>query len=389
MIIILSIISPFCLFSDSFTFSTEINSVSNYSGFGMGLFPVGTTFAYYNYFPFLNKREQAKAYLEANMNFSTPWLDSNYDYQTGEPVWVNTVEEAKSLNRLGGQYFNPNAYINLWIQQGFGTNPVSGNSPLFIVRVGVNSRYSMALEKINNTNYIFVDSSGESKKPFGTGSSIPAFPWLEGNRKTLNNYLFLHTYWYLRRWMAYDYYEGIYGELNFEYGPSWFANTLYPGGVQSNFYRFYGYLEEKLTLLNNKQDNGRDWTVLYVGHSNSLSYIGGDVVPINKIPSDRLRWTATDRIWLRFTGPQFISSDCYSYIQFNLGNDLYFGHVVNETSQETTAIELQSYLSGTFHLRLFGFIRFEYNIGYNLFRGIWSSSPGWWQNAKLNFYVSV
>ncbi len=378
-------------FADSFTFSTEIDGVSNYKGFGRDLFPVGTTFAYSNYFKvYKEQKQQTQFFLQANMQFNTSWVDTDYDYLTGEPRWANTNAENKSLAFLpGGQYFNPRSYIEAWVQQGFGKNPVSGGSPLVNIRFGINSYYSIALEKINSSSFIFVNADGTPKSPYGDGFTSPAFPWMEGNRRALNNYLFLRTYWYMTRYIARDFSEGIYGELSLEYGPSWFANTLFPGGVQSDFYKLYGYLEQKLSLFSIKQDNGFVWSYLYLGHSNSISYTGGDVVPLNKLPSDRLRWSANDRIWLRFMGPQFIASDCYSYFDLSLSNNLYFGKVVNEVSQESEAIELQSSIGGTFHLRLFGFIRFEYSFGYNMFRGIWSSSPGWWQNANLRFYVSV
>ena len=382
--------SQYSLNADSFTFSTEIDGVSGYSDFGWeGNFPVGTTFSYYNYFNTVSKKLPTKAFIETSMSFSDRYIDSSYDYLTGEPVWINTYKKAQNLNRNGSKYFNPRAYIEAWLEQGFLKNPVSGNNPLFEVRIGFNSRYSMALEKINSTDYVFVNSDGSDKAPFGTDSSLPAFPWLEGNRKALNNYLFVNTYWYLRRYVAYDLYEGLYGELDFQYGPDWLANTLYPGGVQSNFYRAYGYLEEKLTLFSIMQEGNRTWSYLYIGHSNSISYTGGDVVPLNKLPGDRLRWNASDSIWLRLSGPQFIASDCYSYFEIGLNNSLFFGNVVNEVSQETTAIELQSSISAKFHLRLFGFVRFEYNLGYNMFRGIWDATPNWWQNAYLQFYVSI
>lgn len=384
---------PCLSFADSFTFTTEIDGVSNYSGFGMNLFPVGTTFAYYNYFPLFSKEKQAEIYLQSNMAFSDSWIDGNYDMKTSEPRWINQSVDQGEMFFRGNRYFNPRGYIELWLQQGMLTNPVSGGTLLYL-RAGANSNYSMAVEsqkaQSGEEGFAFVDSSGNLIDPYKPKSTIPAFPWLEGNRRTLNNYVFLRSYWYLNRNIAYDFNEGIYGELFLEYGPKWLFNTYFPAGtVQSDFYRIYGYFEQKLSLLNKKQADGKDLVYIYLGHYNSMQYVGGSVVPSNKIPGDRLRGSFSDRIWMRFAGPQFISGDCYSYIELRLNNNFYFGHVVNEVSNNTKAFEYQSSVSATLHLRLFGFIRFQYEFGCDLARGIWPWNPGWWQNASLQFYVSI
>ena len=132
-----------------------------------------------------------------------------------------------------------------------------------------------------------------------------------------------------------------------------------------------------------------NWANMYIAHSNSASYVGGDVVPEYKIPSARLRGNFSDQIWLTLTGPQFVAGDCYSYIKLTLKNNINFGHVVNEVSNSTVATELESYVGAYFHLRLFGFIRFDYECWYEFNMGLWADAPGWKQNASVNFYVSV
>ena len=138
-----------------------------------------------------------------------------------------------------------------------------------------------------------------------------------------------------------------------------------------------------------EQENGWNWMNMYIGHSNTLKYVSGSVVPENKMPDDRLRGSLEDRIWIHFNGPQFMAGDCYTNIEFNLYNTLMFGPVANEIDNITRAVELQSSFSARFQLRLFGFLRFEYQVGYDFIRGIWPDHPSWWQNSALQFYVSI
>ena len=76
-------------------------------------------------------------------------------------------------------------------------------------------------------------------------------------------------------------------------------------------------------------------------------------------------------------------------IELGISNTVYWGNVVNEVSQKTKSIELQSSLNGLFHLRLFGFIRFDYSFGYVFNRGLYAAGPYWWQGAEVSFYVTV
>lgn len=404
--LLIMLLSALC-FADSLTFDTYIDSVSGgQNGFGLGLFPLGTSFSYVNYVPLLNDNfPQTKFNISMEFGYSSTSLAEYYTYDKGIPYWSMTVAERNrdySDKYLSGEYFNPKTNIYLYVQQGFGTNPVSGTGSLVDLRLSWNTRYSMALEGnpfISSVDsLLFVNPDGSPKAPFGPNSSIHSMPWLQGNRMALNNNIGISSYWHFDKWTGTDAYDGLYGELSFEYGPAWLANTLSPKSVQSNYYKTYAYLEEKLTLFSNKQDDGKNWTTMYIGHSNSFSHVGGNVVPENKIPGDRLRNTLTDSIWLHFAGPQFIAGDCYSFIEIGISNKVYWGNVVNELINQTKAIELISDIYGLFHLRLFGFIRFEYSFGYSFIRGISASdpkdmsnmaAPGWWQNAELRFYVSV
>ncbi len=395
-LLLLCFLVSFALFADSFTFSTAINGISNgLNGFGIGMLPLGTNFSFETYFPLIkNYKHNAEFKSEFEFSFSDNWIPEWYSYDRGVPRWYLKESEVDWTKYIGGHYFNPRSYMHFFLQQGFGTNPVSESGPLVYVRAAWNTRYSMALEYngVLDNSYsstVFVNPDGSSKAPFGLGSVLPGMPWLQDNHIAWNNYLQLATYWYLYKDTAHDSRDGAYAELIFEYGPSWLGNTVTPKGITSDFWRVYGYLDERLTLFSIKQNDGKNWMNMYVGHSNYASYVGGDVVPEHKIPGDRLRASAGDRIWLHFSGPQFIAGDCYSYIELALNNNIYWGHVVNEVAQSTVASELLSSISGTFHLRLFGFIRFEYNFGYDFNRGIWQWNPGWWQNAEVRFYVSV
>ena len=405
---IIIVLIPLALFADSYTFSTSIDGVNNgLNGIGLSLFPLGTSFTFYKYVPVLKDNpEQMRFNISMDFSFSDNWIPDGFTYTDGTPYWSMTVNERfgeYASSFVGGRYFNPRSNIYMYVQQGFGTNPVAKGGPLVYVRAAWNTRYSLALEAdpfIPGTGYLnFVNPDGTQKEPFGLTSKFTTMPWLQGNRKYLTNYLELSTYWNLNKWTGTDAYDGLYGQLTLEYGPSWLANTITPKGINSDYWKAYTYLEEKLTLFSVKQDDGKNWATLHVGHSNSLSYVGGDIVPDNKLPPDRLHHSASDSIWLHFAGPQFIASDCYTFIELRLTNNVYWGSVVNETSQKTRAVELQSDLSGIFHLRLFGFIRFDYSFGYVFNRGIYgsdqytlthsNSTPYWWQSAELRFYVAV
>lgn len=395
-VFLLLLLVPLAIFADSFSLSTSINGVQTRGDFGMGMFPVGTSFGYSDSFQLFPSMPQASFAINTSFSFDNAWA-GGYSWKTGTPSWFlhpNKQNEENGYYPISTSYFRTSSYIDTYIQQGFGTNPVSGYYPLMYLRLGMNTRFTYSTEPLSfssnpNNDFAFVDQNGNPKNPYGPGSIIPAYPWLQDDRTTWNNYLYLSTYWYFNKGAAFGVSDGVYADLSFEYGPRWLGNQTSKELVYSDYWKVYFYLEETMSLFSVKQDNGWNWMNMYVGHSNSFQYTGGDVVPEFKIPGDRLRASLSDSIWIRFYGPQFIASDCYTYLNLALNNTLYFGHVVNEASNTTSAIELYSSISGTFHLRLFGFIRFEYSLGYNMINGIHASYPGWWQGTSLAFYVSI
>lgn len=384
----------------SISLNTGIDNVSGgeYS-FGMGLFPLGTTFNFNKNFQLIpNYRHNAyfSTYMSFSLRNSAFW---GYDFYTGTPSWfLKHIDQSDGTHDFyGAYYFNPTFTVNNYIQQYFGTNPVTGGGNLVTVRVGIDTRFEMALERLGLSRdeyglaFSSLDTSTGTLTPLKYfNTSNITYPWLQGDRKTLNNIMYLSTYWYFYRDTGPNVWEGVYMDITAEYGPFWFANTLSPYGYKtSDFYRFSFYLKEALSLFESKQDNGYTWLNINLGHENSLVYVGGDIVPANRIPGDRLRAYFSDRISIRFTGPQFIAWDCYPYIEIALNNNFYFGHVVNEPAQTTKAFEWQSSISALFHLRLFGFMHFQYTCGYDFMRGIHANYPGWYQGAQVSFYVSL
>ena len=395
VLLLVLLLSTASVFADSFTLSTEINGVSSAPDgvdFGLGYLPAGTNWEYVKYIPVVPDYHALQLDIEIELSLRHEWLPSDYDWSNGHPRWASNYRDNWSYQYIGGRYFRPYSYIQLYAQQGFFQNPFqSWRDPLVSVRLGYYTRYTMALEQLwTNNDLRFVDALGNPITPFSS-DIILSSPWLNGNRKVWNNMLFLKTEWNLNKDTGFDTYDGLYAETLFEYGPKWLMNSLSPSGiVTSDFWRARLHLEERLTLFVEKQHDGKNWMLLYVGHSNSLSYVGGDVVPDYRIPADRLRFTLEDRLWLRFMGPQFMAADCYTYIELSLWNGLFGGEVVNTTAEGATkAVELQTSINTTFHLRLFGFVRFEYTCGYNFARGIWASNPGWWQSAGISLYVSI
>ncbi len=373
--------------ADSYSLSAYISGVSSgVDNIGFGLFPIGTTFGFERLFALVPGQRDAEFQFEMSFAFNNSTIDERFDYVTGMPIWMD-----EDISALSGTYFNPRAYIDIYLDQGFGDNPLYDDGSLVNLRLGFNARYSMALERVdlsksgNSDPPLFVDDSGHLKPPFD--GSLPAYPWLEGNRSVYTDYLYLDAYLNLDRDTPTDA-EAEHGlglDLSFVYGPKWLFNSI--SGTQSDFWRFGIYLEEKMELFTVYQDNGWNWVNMYVGHSNTFRYTGGATVPVNMLPEDRLRAILSDRIWIHFTAPQFLAGDCFAFIELNLYNTLMFGGVANGPS--SFSIELQSSFSARIQVRLFGFIRLEYQVGYDFIRGIWPEYPDWWQNAALSFYVSV
>ena len=395
--------------AESYSLDAYIEAVTGgVSGFGLGLFPLGTTFGFEKYISMIPGKHKAEFQIELSFAFNNRTLSEDYDYLTGRPRWALTHNEAEAGHYFGSEkwneggeralsYFNPRSDIDIYLDQGFWDNPLYSKGSLFNVRFGYNARYAMAREEVvfslpghgGLTSPVFVWNDGTLRDPFD--STLPAYPWLNGSRNVFTDYLYLLLSLNMDRDTPTDAEaeEGISVDLLFEAGPSWLFNNMSEMGVQSDYYLVSLFAEEKMEIFSMEQANGWNWMNMYIGHSNTFKYVAGSVVPENKMPDDRLGGSLEDRIWVHFNGPQFMAGDCYTNVELNLYNTLMFGSVANEQDNSTRSIELQSGFSARFQLRLFGFIRFEYQVGYEFIRGIWPDEPRWWQNSALQFYVSI
>ena len=390
-LIALILISVFPAFSDSFTLSTGISNVTQMSGFGWGLFPVGTTFKYSTGFhPFKSLTHGANFTIEFNFGMGDVDLtdfSSWYDYSTGRPWWYEGGPEEKDV--INGRYFRLYSQFDLSLEQSFGINPVQQSGALMTVGVKWVSRYSSASESLSLT------ADGPSgaiftKPPFTTGESLAAYPWLYGDRKVWNNSIILSSTWYFRRSTTNtENYDGMDMSIAFEMGPSWLGNSVFPDAVTSDFYKLSWSMTEYLTLFVVEQDNGWNWINAMLGHSNTLGYTFGDVIPEHRLQTDRLRGYFTDSVWIKITGPQFIATDCYPYFQISLNNNLAFGGVQNDVTGKIHGVELRSSVNFEVHLRLFGFIHVNYTFGYDFINGFSPEAPSWRQSGQLGFYVSL
>lgn len=392
--------------ADSYSLDAFISGVSNgVKGFGLGLFPLGTTFGFEKYIQLFEGESKAEFQIELAFAFNNRTLDSNYDYLTGRPVWAMSSEERRNASVFGNEawgdrslsYFNPRSDIDIYLDQGFWKNPLYDEGTLFNIKVGLNARYAMSLEEVSYSlpghgglsSPVFVYGNGGVRAPFD--APLPAYPWLSGSRNVYTDYLYLQLSLNMDRDTPTDAEpeEGLSVDFLLEYGPWWLLNNITPEGIQSDFVRAVLYSEQKMEIFSVMQDNGWYWVNMYVGHSDNLSYIWGSAIPENKLTTDRLRGTLQDRVWVHFTGPQFMAGDCYTNIELNLYNTLMFGGVANEMDGRTRAVELQTVFTARFQLKLFGFIRVEYQVGYDFIQGIWPDRPRWWQNSGISFYVSI
>ena len=392
--------------ADSYSLDAFISGVSNgVKGFGLGLFPLGTTFGFEKYIQLFEGESKAEFQIELAFAFNNRTLDSNYDYLTGRPVWAMSSEERRNASVFGNEawgdrslsYFNPRSDIDIYLDQGFWKNPLYDEGTLFNIKVGLNARYAMSLEEVSYSlpghgglsSPVFVYGNGGVRAPFD--APLPAYPWLSGSRNVYTDYLYLQLSLNMDRDTPTDAEpeEGLSVDFLLEYGPWWLLNNITPEGIQSDFVRAVLYSEQKMEIFSVMQDNGWYWVNMYVGHSDNLSYVWGSVIPENKLTTDRLRGTLQDRVWVHFTGPQFMAGDCYTNIELNLYNTLMFGGVANEMDGRTRAVELQTVFTARFQLKLFGFIRVEYQVGYDFIQGIWPDRPRWWQNSGISFYVSI
>lgn len=404
----LLLVSSFLLFAEEYEepipLNTEITGVSGYPGMGYGLFPVATSFQYYrtDINLFRNSQFKSKFYFYLTYGFSNV-NDSGREWNTGIPDWALTRAEKDAIDAEGykhfevGEAFRQYGAVELWFGQPFVKNPVEGSDhrELFEIRFGFNARYTFTGESLSlgaGGEPTFVDFIGNPKGMFaeaGIDNPIVAYPWLNGDRKVLSTYLYATLYFYPYRKIRESVQDGVYGYVTFEYSPDWLLNSVSPSGyTSSDYYRINAYLEEKLLLLDERQENNWNWLSIYFGHSNTFSHIGGDVIPYYKVPTSYLSTSINDRFWLHFMGPSFITPDCFTYLEVSLNNNFYFGNVVN-TTELIDGVSYTGSFDITLHLRLFGFIRFSYDCSYTFARGIYASYPAWWQRATLNFTVAI
>jgi len=404
--LILVMLSSLCVFAhaddiESDTLNASISSVSmGENNFGWGLFPTGTTFYHYKYFKLSpESRFSSQFRIYANFSLNQTYLDTGYDYEEGTPYWSKSrykwdTDPKKTFPYL--KYFRPAGYIEAYFEQPIGVSPVEDTRALVYLTYGYVSEYQQARESLDymrsgNTNGLtFVNADGTAKSPFLEDADFSAFPWLEGNRKAWSNMLYLESEWYFYKYTGREAYDGAYADIQFEFGPWWFMNTITPKDtVTSDYWRLYAGLTEKITLYQSRQSNGLNWFSICFVHTNSYDYYGGDVLPFFRIPHSRLRNHFSDYMSLFVYGPEFLGGDSYPYIKINLSNSIHWGHVVNERSNSTTALTYDSSFSMQFHVLLFGFLNLDYQVGYQFTNGIYGDTPYWWQNAEVSFYVSL
>lgn len=390
------LLSLFAAFSDPISWDTEIDGVSmGVDSFGWGLMPVGVSFNYETKFPLLPGQRKFITELDLEVIFNNTSVSEDYEWDTGTPRWAVTEAEAEGMEFLSGDYFNPRANAELKLKQGFWTNPNDPDEALLVITLGYYARYDMASELLrlswssNTDDPMFVDWYGASVYPY-TESYLDAFPWLSGDRIVFSDYLYLRFQLQMDRDTPKDVEaeHGFYAALRFEYGPYWFFNNL-TNGVQSDFFRVSLNVEQYMELYTVYQSNGWNWTNMYLGHADTLSFTTGDVIPTYRLNTDRLEWYLKDEIWLHFNGPQFFNQDCFAFVELYLENLLAWGHVQNEASRSTTAVELQSSVYTVLELQLFGFVRLQYEFGYDFIRGIWPDGPEFWQYGQIKFYLSL
>ena len=90
-------------YEEPITLRTEINGVSNYPGFGLGLFPVATSFQFYRSDIDLFKaaRFDSKVYFYISYGFSNV-NDNGREWDTGLPSYLITQYERNGINDAAG-----------------------------------------------------------------------------------------------------------------------------------------------------------------------------------------------------------------------------------------------------------------------------------------------
>ena len=267
--ILIILLLPFSLNAESSSLEAYIEAVSGgVKGFGLGLFPLGTTFGFEKHFEMVPGENMAEFQAELSFAFNTASLSADYDYLTGRPRWALRHDELSSYHFFGSgdwnregertlSYFNPRSSIDLYLDQGFWDNPLFDGGSLFNIRVGFNARYAMSLEEVSFSlpghgglsAPVFVHSDGSLRSPFD--SALPAYPWLNGSRSVFTDYLYLLLSLNMDRDTPTDAEaeEGIGIDLLLEAGPQWLFNNLTPEGVQSDYFLVSLYAEEKMEIF--------------------------------------------------------------------------------------------------------------------------------------------
>ena len=245
-------------YQEPITLKTDITGVGSYKNFGLGLAPVSTTFEYYrtdlDWFELSKFKSQF--YFNITYGFAET-SDNNREWDTGQPAWALTVHDKNKISSKfsSGTYFRQYGAMELRFEQPFIDNPIEGSEQkyLFEFKFGLNMRYTNISERLSlgsDASPTFVDINGNPKGIYaeaGVDNPIIAWPWLNGNRKTLSNYMFASLYFYPYREVRESVQDGVYGYVTFEYGPKWLLNSISPKDYTSaDYYRIYAYLEEKL-----------------------------------------------------------------------------------------------------------------------------------------------
>ncbi|GEM_PF-3152638 len=362
-----------------------INSITTYWELGGGIFPTGTSFE----FRFPYKIDDTEVNIRVLPSFGL--ADAGYggfNFYTGAPWWDNDG----SPGFFDGSYTFVWSDIQLQAESYYLRNPFGGR--LFYSWAGLDLRYEYAMEyypfQKAATGSSFINPDGTYKEPFGPGTVFSGWPWLQDNRQVWSNYLYAGTTLYLRKTMAegLDLYDGLEVSISGKYGPSFLANTITPAGGATDFWTIDASAIGYLTLFTKAQKNGMNWLSLMLQDTVRYNHTGGNKVPRHVLPENRFSNRLSNSLTLIMYGPQFITWDCYPYISFSVNNGYRFGPIVNSVLDASYS-EFTGSLNWTFHLKLFGFIHFDYGMWYNFMRGIGDANPEWGNGGSISFYFSV
>ncbi len=360
-----------------------INSISTYWELGGGIFPTGTSFEFR--FPYKGDDTELNMRIVPSFGLSDAGY-GGFNFYTGAPWWNNDG----SPGFFDGSYTFVWSDIQLQIEGYYLRNPFGER--LFYSWAGLDIRYEYAMEyypfQRTSTGSSFVNPDGSYKEPFGPGSVFPGWPWLQDDRQVLSNYLYAGTAVYLRKTTGFEIYDGLEFSVSGKYGPGFLANTIVPAVGTTDFWSVDVSATGYMTLFSKKQENDMNWINLMLKDTVSYNHTGGNKVPRHVLPENRFSNRLSNSLTLIMYGPQFITGDCYPYISFSINNGYRFGPVVNSIL-DTSYSEFTGSLNWTFHLRLFGFVHFDYGMWYNFMHGIGDGDPVWGNSGSIGFYFSV